>query len=94
MEIIKLTLDNGEDREYIKGIKLNEVLETLKENNSLDVIVAKYNGKIIHDDFVFQKRGRLSLYDINTNIGNKAYERGLIYLFELCALEILGDDTK
>lgn len=94
METIKITLDSGEEREYIKGIKLKEVIQSLTEKDSLDVIVAKYNGKIIYDDFTFDRKGKLSLYNINTNIGNKAYERGLIYLFELCVSEILGTDTK
>ena len=86
METIKLTLNNGTEKEFIKGIKLNEVIESLKEKNSLDVIVAKYNGKIIYDDFTFMQKGKLSLYNINTSIGNKAYERGLLYLFEICSL--------
>lgn len=94
METIKLIMDNGEEREYIKGIKLKEVLQTLKNKDDFDVIVVKYNGKIIDDDFTFERKGRLSLYDISTNIGNKAYERGLLYLFQLCALDILGKDTE
>ena len=94
METIKITINDGEEREYIKGINLKEIINSLKEKDSLDVIVAKYNGKIIYDDYVFTKKGNLFLYDINTNIGNKAYERGLLYLFELCTLEVLGSDTK
>lgn len=94
METIKLTLDSGEEKEFVKGIKLKEVIESLNSNNQLDVIIAKYNGKIIYDDFIFNKKGKLSLYDINTNIGNKAYEKGLTYLFELCAIKVLGNDTK
>ena len=94
METIKIAINNGEEREYIKGINLGEIINSLKQKDSLDVIVAKYNGKIIYDDFIFTRKGKLFLYDINTNIGNKAYERGLLYLFELCALEVLGSDTK
>ena len=94
METIKITFDNGEEREYIKGIKLKEVIQSIAEKNSLDTIVAKYNGKTVYEDFELTKKGKLLLYNINTNIGNKAYERGLIYLFEVCASEVLGNDTK
>ena len=94
METIKLTINNNETKEFIKGITLREVLDSIKTKDSLDVIVAKYNDKIIYDDFIFEKKGKLSLYDINTNIGNKAYERGILYLFEICALKVLGNDTK
>ncbi len=93
MDIIKLTLDNGEEKEYIKGITLKEILDKEQENIS-DVVLAKYNGKIINNDFIFEKKGYLSLYNIDTNIGNKAYERGLIYLFEICIQEVMGNDTK
>lgn len=94
METIKITINGTEEREFVKGIKLKEIIEKLGEKDSLDVIVAKYNEKIIFDDFVFNKRGKLSLFDINSNIGNRAYERGLMYLFELCVSEILGNDTQ
>lgn len=94
MDTIKLTLNNGEEKEYVKGIKLKEIINTLKDDNYLDVVVAKYNGKNIYEDFAFTRKGKLSLYDINTSIGNRAYEKGLIYLFEICACEVLGMDTE
>ena len=94
METIKITINGEEEREFIKGIKLKEIIRALKDKDSLDVIVAKYNGKIIYDDFIFDKKGTLSLYNINSNIGNRAYERGLIYLFEICASEVLGNDIE
>ena len=94
MDTIKLIINNSEEREYIKGIKLREVIETLKDDNYLDAVVAKYNGKNIYEDFSFEKKGKLSLYNINTSIGNRAYERGLMYLFEICAQKVLGTDTE
>ena len=94
METIILTLDSGEKREYIKGIKLKEVLEDLKSKYPHGIIYAKYNSSAINDEDILKRNGRLSLYDINTMQGNKAYERGLLYLFELCALEVLGKETN
>lgn len=94
METIKLTFNNGEEKEFVKGIKLKEILESIKDNQEFDTITARFNGKNIYDDYVFTKKGNLSLHDINTPIGNKAYERGLLFIFNLCALEILGKDTK
>ena len=93
MESIILTLDNGEKKEYVKGIKLKEVLENLKKQYSNEVIFARYNGKILDEEDKISKTGKLSLYDLNTMQGNKAYERGLLYLFEHCAHEVLGQDT-
>ena len=94
MENIILTLDNGKKKEFVKGIKLKEVINLLKEEYPTDIISAKYNSSIINYEDIINKSGTLSLYDINTKQGNKIYERGLLYLFEVSALEVLGKDTK
>lgn len=93
METIKLTINN-EDKEFNNGIKLKEVLSSLKKDVHYDIITARYNGKAIYDDYTFTKKGKLSFYDINTNIGNKAYERGILFLFNICAIQILGKNTN
>ena len=94
MENIILTLDNGKKKEFVKGIKLKEVINLLKEEYPNDIISAKYNSSIINYEDTINKSGTLSLYDINTKQGNNIYERGLLYLFEVSALEVLGKDTK
>ena len=94
METIILTLDSGTKKEYVKGIKLKEVINNLKNEYPNDIIFARYNGNIINEEEVITKSGKLSLYDLNTMQGNKTYERGLLYLFESCASVVLGKDTK
>ena len=93
METIILTLDNGIKKEYVKGIKLKEIKESLKEDYPNEVIFVRYNGNIIEDEDIINRSGKISLYDLNTMQGNRAYERGLLYLFEVCALEVLGNST-
>ena len=94
METIILTLDNGNKKEYVKGIKLKEIIKKLKDEFPKEVIFARYNGNIIDEEETINKSGKLSLYDLNTMQGNKTYERGLLYLFEACAHEVLGKETK
>lgn len=94
METIIITLDNGEKKEYIKGIKLKEIIEKLKGKDNQSVLAAKYNNKMIDYEEILTKTGTLTLYDINTKEGNKIYEKGLLYLFEVSAVEILGKNTK
>lgn len=94
MQSIIVTLDNGQKKEYVKGIKLREIVETLQKEYPEGVICAKYNNQIINPEDSLYKSGILSLYDINTKQGNKIYEKGLIYLFELSALEVLGKNTE
>lgn len=94
METIILTLDNGDKKEYVKGIKIKEVLENLKKDYPSGIISARYNNNSVNSEYTITKNGKLSLYDLNTMQGNKIYERGLLYLFETCAFEVLGKETK
>lgn len=93
METIILTLNQGIKKEFVKGVKLGEVLKTIKKDYPNDIISAKYNGRIIENDDAITKSGSLSLYTIDTMEGNRIYEKGLIFLFELCAYEVLPANT-
>ena len=94
METIVLTLNNGNKKEYVKGIKFKEVLESLKNDYQSGIVSGRYNNKIMNDDDVITKNGKLIIYDLNSMEGNRIYERGLLYLFEACATEVLGKDVK
>ncbi len=91
METIIITLDAKEKKEYIKGIKLKEIINNTAKDT---VVAANYNNKMISLEDPLTQTGTLSLYDINTKEGNKIYEKGLLYLFEVSAIKILGKDTK
>ena len=94
MDNVIITFDNGEKREYPKGVKLSEIIEDIKKNYKFDIISAKFRNQLINYDDAIMKSGNLELFDITTSQGNKIYERGLIYLFETCTLRVLGKDTK
>ena len=94
METIILTLDNGTKKEFVKGIKLKEVINSVKDEYPNEIIFARYKGNIVEEEDSLTRSGKLSLYDLNTMQGNKAYERGLLYLFEVCAEEVLGKKAK
>lgn len=93
METIIITLDNGEKKEYVKGIKLKEVINNVKNKLTDTTVGALYNNKMIDLEDTLTKSGKLSLYDVNSKDGNKIYEKGLLYLFEVSAVEVLGKDT-
>ena len=93
METIIITLDNGEKKEYVKGIKLKEIINNVKNKLTDTTVGALYNNKMIDLEDTLTKSGKLSLYDVNTKDGNKIYEKGLLYLFEVSAVEVLGKDT-
>lgn len=93
METIIITLDNNKKKEYVKGIKLKEVINNVKNKLTDTTVGALYNNKMIDLEDILTKSGKLSLYDVNTKDGNKIYEKGLLYLFEVSAVEVLGKDT-
>lgn len=94
MQTIIVTLNNGKKGEYVKGIKIKEVLNNLQPEGREDIIFMKYNNKKVDLETELKKSGTLSIYDINTPEGNKIYERGLLYLFEYAVNIVLGRDTK
>ena len=94
MQTIIVTLNNGKKGEYVKGIKIKEVLNNLQPEEREDIIFMKYNNKKVDLETELKKSGTLSIYDINTPEGNKIYERGLLYLFEYAVNIVLGRDTK
>lgn len=94
MEKIIITFENGIKKEYPKGIKLHEIIKDVEKDYPHQIISAKFKNQLINYNDAIMKNGELTLYDITTSQGNKIYERGLIFLFEVCALEVLGKDTK
>lgn len=87
-----ITFEDGSKKEYRKGIKFGEIVTDLALDE--DIICGSYNNIILNYDDPIVKSGKLMLYDINTVYGNRAYEKGLIFLFRVCANEILGSDTS
>ena len=78
--------------DLIKGIKLGEIIKDVAPNceiicGSLDNIILNHNDMINHN-------GKLMLYDLTTSNGSKMYEKGLVFLFKVCALEVLGKDVR
>lgn len=94
MEKVIITFENGTKKEYPKGIKLHEIIKDVEKDYPHQIISAKFKNQLINYNDAIMKNGELTLYDITTPQGNKIYERGLIFLFEVCALEVLGKDTK
>ncbi len=94
MQTIIITLNNGKKEEYVKGIKVKEILDKMSKEEREDAILIKYNNKKVDLETELKKNGTLQIYDINTLEGNRIYERGLLYLFIYVTNNILGKDTK
>ena len=92
MNNVIITFSDGTKKEYYKGVKLGEIIKDVAPNKeiicgALDNVILNHNDTINHN-------GKLLLYDLSTSNGSKMYEKGLIFLFKVCALEVLGKDTQ
>ena len=94
MQTIIITLNNGKKEEYVKGIKVKEILNKMSKEEREDAILIKYNNKKVDLETELKKNGTLQIYDINTPEGNRIYERGLLYLFIYATNNVLGKNTK
>ena len=45
MQTIIITLNNGKKEEYVKGIKVKEILNKMSKEEREDAILIKYNNK-------------------------------------------------
>ena len=86
-----ITFEDGSKKEYRKGTKFGEIVEDVAVGR--EIICGNYNNLIVNYDDPIAKSGKLILYDINTNYGNRVYEKGLTFLFKVCATEVLGEET-
>ena len=85
-----ITFEDGSKKEYRKGTKFGEIVADVAVGR--DIICGSYNNRILNYDDPIAKSGKLILYDINSTYGNRMYEKGLTFLFKVCATEVLGDE--
>ena len=91
---IIITFEDGTKKEYPKGIKVKEIIKQEKERFPYEVILACSKNKKINMEEELHKNTFLKMYDITTMVGSYIYEKGITFLFETAALEIIGKDTK
>ena len=48
MQTIIITLNNGKKEEYVKGIKVKEILNKMSKEEREDAILIKYNNKKVN----------------------------------------------
>ena len=92
MDNIIITFENGTKKEYYKGIKFGDIARDIAPEK--EIICGSMNNVILNHSDAISRSGILYLYDINTPVGSKMYENGLIFLFKVCATEVLGKNAK
>lgn len=90
MNSMIITFEDGSKKEYRKGTKLGEIVKDVAPDR--EIICGIFNNSIVHYDDAISRSGKLILNDINSTYGNRVYEKGLTFLFKVCAREVLGRD--
>lgn len=92
MDNVIITFEDDTKKEYYKGIKLGEIIKDVAPNK--EIICGSIDNVILNHNDIINHSGKLYLYGLNSSNGSKVYERGLIFLFKVCAVEVLGKDTQ
>ena len=92
MNNIIITFEDGTKKEYYKGVRLGEIIKDIAPEK--EIICGSLNNTILTYNDAITTDGELILYDLSTSNGSKVYERGLIFLFKVCALEVLGKNVQ
>ena len=92
MNNIVITFEDGTKKEYRKGVKLQEVIDDLGLEET--IISGCFNNVVVNYDDALIRNGNLILYGIDSSVGSRIYEKGLTFLFRVCALETLGKNVN
>lgn len=91
MNNIVITFEDGTKKEYRKGVKLQEIIDDLGLDET--IICGRFNNIVVNYDEPLNRNGELTLYGIDSSVGSRIYEKGLTFLFRVCALETLGKNV-
>lgn len=92
MNNIIITFEDGSKKEYRRGIRIEEIIKDISPES--EIICASFENTVLNYDDTLSRSGTLYLYGINDSYGNRVYEKGLIFLFKKCAIDVLGKGTS
>lgn len=93
MKTVKI-LFNNIAHEYMEGATLLEISKDFKEQFKFEIIVGQINGDMCELNQRVTKDCEIKFYDLMHQLGNKVYERGLIFMFISAVKELLKCDVK
>lgn len=88
MENIIVTLSNGEQREYRRGISLAEIAADQTVLYSSPVVAAAVDYVVKDLTFKLEKDCKVGLLDLSTMTGNRIYQRSLAFVMIAAAAEL------
>lgn len=88
MERVKVRFSSGEVREYDKGTTLSSISADQAPNYATQIIAAKVSNEIRGLDYAIEDDCNVEFFDLTTDLGNKVYQRSLIFVLYLATREL------
>ena len=76
--------------EYKVGTSLLEISETFKDEFKFEILVGQVNGDMHSLNYKVMGDSTVRFFDLSSHIGNKVYERGLIFMLIKAVKETLN----
>ena len=90
---MKITYKNKE-YEYKNNTSLLEISKDFSNNYKFDILLGKVNNEVVELDYNVNMDCEIDFYDLTHHIGNKSYERGLVFLVISAFRELYNCDIK
>ena len=88
MEKIKVTLSNGEQQEYRRGISLAEIAAEMKVLHPSPIVAATVDYVVKDLTYNLDKACKVSFLDLSTPTGNRIYQKSLAFVMIAAAAEL------
>ena len=88
---IKICFKDGTCRNYDKGTSLLTISKDVATKYQAPVVAAKLNNDIKDLTTLVNSDGKVEFFDLSTELGNKVYQRNLIFIMVLAARELFKD---
>lgn len=79
--------------EFPKDITMLEISKKVQASYKFPIIVGAINNKLVDLNTKVSRDSEVHFFDISTTAGNKAYERGLLFLYIKAVKDILNSDV-
>ncbi len=79
---------------YPKDVTLLQISNDFKSQYKYPILVGSINGKILSLNTKVDRDGVINFFDVTSLDGNRAYERGLIYIYIKAVKEVLNSEVK
>ena len=92
-EQINISFRDGTCRKYDIGTSLLTISKDMEAQHQTPIIAAKLNNSIKDLTTVVNSDAKVEFHDLSTELGNKVYQRSLIFIMVLAARELFPDAT-